>query len=47
MDDLIKQLLKIYLCVDLEMKLIFNMFDLNGNGVIDVGELECFFYVMN
>lgn len=47
MDDLTKQWLKIHLCVDLEMKLIFNMFDSNGNGVIDAGELERLLHAMN
>lgn len=30
-----------------EMKLIFNMFDSNGNGVIDAGELERLLHAMN
>lgn len=47
MDDLTKQWLKIHLYVDLEMKLIFNMFDSNGNGVIDAGELERLLHAMN
>lgn len=29
------------------MKLIFNMFDSNGNGVIDAGELERLLHAMN
>lgn len=47
MDDLTIQWLKIHLYVDLEMKLIFNMFDSNGNGVIDAGELERLLHAMN